>query len=111
MCVLFSQAVFASFDAKEPESHPIKRAGTVTGRGLLNILALPAELVTTGVREQRMHPYLWPVTYTPRFVYNALVRVTSGLNDVAFFPWIVAHTDDLSPFTEIAELPEYPWQV
>lgn len=111
LCFFITQTAFAAYEAKQPKRNPVARAGIVIGRGLLNGLALPAELVTTGVRERRMHPYLWPVTYTPKLFYNAVVRVSSAVNDIGFFPWIVAYTDDLSPFTEISGLPEYPWQV
>ncbi len=106
-----SQTAFASYEPVKAKHNPVTRAGIVIGRGLLNIAGLPAELVTTGIRESRMHRYIWPFTYTPRFFYNGMVRITSAVNDIGFFPWIVAYTDDLSPFTEISGLPEYPWQV
>lgn len=109
--LLASQTAFASYEPVQPKRNPVARTGIVIGRGILNIVGLPAEIVTTGIREQRMHSRLWPVTYTPRLIYNMVVRISSGVNDVGFFPWIVAYTDDISPFTEISGLPEYPWQV
>lgn len=83
----------------------------VLGRGLGNWVGLPAELGTTLVREIRMHPKAWPVTYAPRLITNGVARAFSGANDIIFFPWVVPFSDDTSPWTQGLGLPDYPWQV
>lgn len=89
---------------------PLGRIGIVEGRGFLNLLGSPAELCSTARREADSHPRLWPLTYWPRLVGNLVLRITSGIADIAFYPWVVPFTDDISPWTESYGLPEYPWQ-
>lgn len=102
-------SIEASVDGRTTRG-PLARLGMVEGRGLLNLLGSPAELCSTARREMELHPRLWPVTYLPRFFANAVLRVTSGVADIAFYPWVVPFTDDISPWTEPYGLPVYPWQ-
>jgi hypothetical protein len=88
------------------------RAGYVMSRGLLNAFTIPMEIPSTFIREHRMHPKAWPLTFIPKFLFNfGIVRTPSAINDIGFYPWYVAFTDDLSPWTEAFDLPPYPWQV
>ncbi len=86
------------------------RKMTVLGRGMGNIIGLPLEIPNTIKRETEIHPKLWPITFIPRWLTNTAVRLTSAVNDIVFYPWIVPFTDDLSPLTESYDLPDYPWQ-
>lgn len=85
------------------------REGIVLGRGLLNLVGLPAEIVYTPVRETKIHPKAWPVTFLPRFIMNVGSRAGSAAYDIVCYPWMAPHTDDLSPLTEFMDLPAYPW--
>ena len=89
---------------------PLARSGYVIMRGVGNLAGSPMEIPGTIVREHRMHPWLWPLTWPPRLFTNVGVRITSIVTDVAFFPVVAPFTDDLSPVTEAFDLPEYPWQ-
>src|SRR5262245_41869055 len=73
---------------------------TVLGRGLLNIVGTPLEIIRTPIAETKMHKWAWPVTFIPRAVTNILIRATSAVNDIVVYPWVVPSTDDLSPLTE-----------
>ena len=86
------------------------RVGYVFMRGVVNFAGLPFEIPGTITREYRMHSRLWPLTGMPRFFSNVCIRFTSIINDVVFFPFEAPFTNDLSPFTEAYDLPEFPWQ-
>ena len=92
------------------EHGPLVRIAKVEGRGLLNIVGLPAEIFRTGVEEARHHHWLWPFTYVPRLLTYTIIRVTSAAYDIVFMPFVAPFTADLSPLTEPMDLPEYPWQ-
>lgn len=97
--------------AESTTSHgAVIRPWSAMGRGLANLAGLPAEIITTGLREGETHTRLWPVTYFPRLVGNLFTRAASGIYDIVFFPFYAPFTDDLSPLTEGMGLPEYPWQ-
>lgn len=90
---------------------PAMRPLVVMMRGAANVLGAPAEIYSTGVREVRMHKWVWPVSYVPRLVTNLFIRAASGVNDFFLAPWVVPYTDDISPITEPMALPAYPWQI
>ena len=85
------------------------REGMVLGRGVLNILGSPFELIRTPATEPSTHKWLWPVTSIPRSVTNFIVRATSGVNDILVYPFVAPFTNDISPLTEPMDLPEYVW--
>ncbi len=89
---------------------PWARVGYVMNRGLVNVVSFPYEMVGTIAREREIHSRAWPLTWLPRFLNNSAVRVASGFNDFLVQPFVVPHTDDLSPMTEPFDLPEFPWQ-
>ena len=89
---------------------PLARVGYVMMRGAANAAGSPFEISGTLTREYRMHSRLWPLTWTPRFLRNLAIRLTSIVNDIFFSPFVAPFTNDLSPFTEAFDLPEYPWQ-
>ena len=88
----------------------LAREGMVMGRGLLCLLSLPYEPVRTTIAETEIHPRLWLFTFLPRAVLNTFVRVISGGHDVLIFPFYVPFTNDLSPWTQAYDLPDYAWQ-
>lgn len=90
---------------------PLTRIAIVETRGISNFAAIPlVDFPRTVATEVRMHHWLWPVTFIPRFITNTLIRVASSVYDVAFYPWMAPFTDDISPITEPMGLPEYPWR-
>ena len=86
------------------------RIGAVMLRGAVNFLTSPYEFVRTYSGESSRHHWLWPFTGLPRGFTNFMVRATSGAHDAIFFPWYLPFTDDISPWTEPFDLPEYVWQ-
>ena len=92
------------------EHGPLARVGIVIGRGLANLAGSPLELPRSIVKEVKMHPRLWPITFIPRVLSNIFIRGTSAANDIAFFPWVAPFTDDIASWAEQMGLPEYPWQ-
>lgn len=93
------------------ELNPVQRSAYVFGRGLLNFFTSPLEIVRTFKVEREWHPKAWPVSYLPRTLYNFLIRVSSSAYDIAFFPWfVVPFTDDIRPFTNYYDLPDYAFQ-
>ena len=99
----------ASEDGKTTKG-PMARVGTVMVRGLAGVVGLPIEIPRTTVKEIRLHHKIWPITFVPRTAQSIIIRTTSAFNDFVFFPVIVPFTDDISPWTEAFDLPEYPWQ-
>ena len=89
---------------------PMGRMKTVIGRGLLNVVSAPIEVVWAGPREAKRHPKAWPFTIIFRSFYNLFIREASGCYDVLIYPFVVPFTDDISPLTEPMNLPEYPWK-
>ena len=85
------------------------REGIVLGRGLLNLVGAPFELIRTPVAETKVHTKAWPITSIPRTITNAFTRFASGAYDFLAYPFVVPATDDLSPLTEPMGLPEYVW--
>ena len=85
------------------------REGIVLGRGVLNILGMPFELIRTPAVEPSTHQWLWPITSIPRSITNVIARATSGVNDLLIYPFVVPFTNDISPLTEPMGLPEYVW--
>lgn len=89
----------------------LAREGTVMGRGLGNIAGLLLEIPRTLNTESEIYKQVWPFTFIPRLVANVFIRAASGINDLLFSPFAVPFTDDLSPWTESYDLPDYPWQM
>ena len=110
LLLMVSQPAWALSTDGRTTLGPLARVGYVMMRGAANAAGLPFEIPGTIVREYRMHSRLWPVTWMPRFFTNVCIRVSSITNDIVFFPFVAPFTNDLSPFTEAYDLPEYPWQ-
>ena len=108
--LLLAQPVWALSADGRTDMKPMARMGYVMMRGLGGAAGLPFEISGTFVREHRMHPRLWPVTFVPRLLNNLFIRTASIVNDVVIFPFVAPFTNDLSPFTEAFDLPEFPWQ-
>lgn len=89
---------------------PVSRVGYVMARGLVNLATLPLEIPRTVRQEIEWHKYLWLISVWPRAIFNTWNRGFSAVTDLAFMPWIMPFTNDLSPLTEHIDLPEYPWQ-
>ncbi|HLD50085.1 MAG TPA: hypothetical protein VJC08_02690 [bacterium] len=89
---------------------PMARVGYVMMRGVGGAVGLPFEISGTFAREYRAHPRLWPITWVPRLINNLVIRTASSATDMAVFPFAAPFTNDLSPSTEVFDLPEYPWQ-
>lgn len=102
--------VFA-YDTGRTEDGVFRRIAKVEGRGLLNVLGMPAELVRTPVEESRIHSRIWPLTMIPRVLTNILVRSVSAAYDIVSAPFVQPFTDDTSPLTDAMGLPVYPWQI
>lgn len=100
-----------AYDTGRTEDGVLKRIAHVEGRGFLNLLGMPAELVRTPVEEARVHSRLWPVTFLPRAVTNIFIRSVSGVYDILLAPFVQPFTDDTSPLTDSMGLTEYPWQI
>jgi hypothetical protein len=88
---------------------PLKQAASIEGRGVLNFLTSPGELVYTAMTEKKEHPKAWPLTYVPRFFMNLAVRVGSSVNDILVLPWHAAAGNG-APLTRHFELPDYVWE-
>jgi hypothetical protein len=87
----------------------LAREGIVMGRGVLNLLGFPFELIRTPIAETQVHKWVWPVTFIPRAITNVIARASSATHDLLVYPWLVPFTDDLSPITEPLGLPTYVW--
>ena len=105
-----AQPAWALSEDGRTDKGPVARVGYVMMRGLAGAAGSPFEISGTLRREYRTHPHLWPVTWIPRLGTNLLIRIASIVNDVGIFPFVAPFTNDLSPFTEAFDLPEYPWQ-
>ncbi len=111
--VIFWMAASLPAWAAYENFHPAdekQNALEVSGRGFANLVGMPAEIVTTMMRETTIHPHAWPVSYAPRLITNVLIRSFSGLNDAVIFPWVAPFADDTSSWATGMGLPEYPWQ-
>lgn len=98
--------------AAEPckKGKAVKQIFNVQGRGLVNLVTFPWELVSTFQSEKQLHSRLWPATYLPRVLLNSVTRVVSGVNDIVVLPWIVNASQDARPITRHYDLPDYAWQ-
>ncbi len=92
------------------EHGPAARPFLVFSRGMVNVLGMPFAILNTSAREIKIHRWIWPLTVGPRAATEFIVRATSAIQDIAFYPFVVPFTDDISPITEPFGLPEYPWQ-
>jgi hypothetical protein len=88
----------------------VERIGYVIKRGVINALTFPWEMVRTPKVEKELHPKLWPATAPFRTVANMVLRASSSVHDMALFPLYLPLTNDISPWTEGFDLPEYPWE-
>ena len=112
LCLVFLLSLSATAHALEDgrTTHGVlAREGIVLGRGLLNLLGFPFELIRTPIAEPSTHKWIWPVTSIPRSLTNVLARASSAAHDIIVYPWVVPFTDDLSPITEPMGLPKYVW--
>lgn len=86
-----------------------KQIASIEGRGFVNLVTSPAELVYACKAEIKEHPKAWPLTYVPRFFMKLAIRFTSSVNDFIVLPWYVAWSEP-TPLTRRFDLPDYVWQ-
>lgn len=103
-----SNAVFAEVT---PNLSTGKKILTVEGRGWVNLVTSPLELLTSSLREFKKRKYLGVITFAPQTATNFFYRVTSFVNDILLYPCVVPFTDNITPWTEYIGIPEYPWQM
>ena len=101
ICSLGASPVWANQAAQIPQ---------IMGRGLLNVISSPLEIIRTPLVESGQHPYAWPLTCLPRTLRNFCYRLTSGIYDIAFYPFGAPFLDKTPPFTEKMGISEYIWQ-
>ena len=107
---LFAVPAAYAYDTGRSEDGYFTRCMKIEGRGFLNLLSIPAELVRTPVVEARAHKWVWPVTSVPRFFSNLVSRIVSGAYDIVFSPFIQPFTNEITPLTDPMGLPDYGWQ-
>ncbi len=97
--------------AAEPTKEPtaIKRILDVQGRGLVNIGTCLGEMARVFPIQKKDHPKAWPATYFFYAFGDTLLRLGSGVNDVAILPFYVNAVKDSTPITQRLDLPEYVW--
>ena len=105
--LLGTGTLFAAETVKKESA--FKQIVSVEGRGALNFLTSPAELVYAFKSEKKAHPKAWPITYVPRFFANTMIRIGSSANDILVLPWYVVWSDP-TPLTRHFELPDYVWE-
>ena len=110
LIVMMAQPAWALSADGRTTMNPVARIGYVLLRAVGNVAGIPFEISGSMRREYGMHKWLWPVTWMPRFFGNIAIRGASIANDVLVYPFTAPFTNDLSPFTEAYDLPEYPWQ-
>lgn len=111
MLLFFLTATAQAYDTGRSEKGYFGRLGAVESRGFMNVLGMPVELYRTPAVEAKNHRWLWPVTFAPRLITNVVTRTVSAAYDIAFYPFGLPFSDDLSPLTDYLGLPEYPWQM
>ncbi len=115
ICLFFILTAAAPVEitrAGRSDLNAFQRSGYVFGRGVLNALASPMELVRTFKIEKRDHTRLWPITMIPKSFYNFFMRISSAGYDIAIYPFfVVPFTDDIRPMSRYFEMPDYPWQL
>lgn len=105
--IFMPDQLFAASD----HTSTLKKIKTTVSRGLVNVLTLPAELVSTFKREKTNHPKAYPVSFIPRSLCNIVIRIASAANDIFISPIVAPFVDETPhPITEAMELPVYPWQ-
>lgn len=105
---LGTPALFAEEPAEKTSMG--SQIGALEKRGFLNLATCPAEFVTTFAKEKKDHPKAWPATYLPQSIMNFGVRLTSGVNDIAVYPWKALAKGETIPVTRRFDLPDYLWQ-
>lgn len=109
LCAL-APSLYADYSDGRTQRGFFSRLAIVESRGIANLAAMPLEVPRNMVIEGKKRGWLGIITYAPYLVNNIIFRSVSAVNDIAFFPWIVAFTDDLSPISSGMGLSEYPWQ-
>ncbi|HTL46782.1 MAG TPA: hypothetical protein VL688_01830 [Verrucomicrobiae bacterium] len=99
-----------AYDSGRTDRGVFSRILAVEGRGALNIVGMPMELVRTPILESKNHHRMWPVTFWPRLITNIITRAASGIYDIVAAPFVLPFTDDITPFTDPMGLSDYPWQ-
>ena len=112
--ILLSLLFLGSFSvfAKETaaKENYFKQVLSVEGRGVVNVVTSPGEVVRTYIAEKKNHSKAWPATYLPRLLMNFATRFVSGANDVFILPWYAWAAQDTTPMTQHFDLPDYVWQ-
>ena len=96
---------------RRSDRNVFQRIAVAEGRGILNVVGMPLELVRTPIAEAKRHKWIWPVSFVPRLITNIIGRSTSAVYDIAFSPIIYPFSNDTTPLTDPMGLPDYPWQI
>jgi len=108
---LISTSAFSfAEEAAAKKQSGLSKTGSVMGRGAVNLVTFPGEVVRTFSAEKETHPKAWPLSYTPKLLLNMGVRLVSSVNDMLIFPFYAWNTDDARPITNFYDLPDYVWQ-
>lgn len=110
LSLIFSGNLYA-YETGRTTMGPGKRVLTAEGRGLLNLVGLPLEVIRTPIAEARRHKRIWPITFLPRMITNIFARATSSVQDIVIAPFVLPFSNDMTPLTEPMGLPDYPWQI
>ena len=108
LLLLGATALFASEPVRG--KNIFKTIASIEGRGSLNLVTTPSEVVYTFKSEKEIHPKAWPATYVPRTLTNAATRVVSSAYDIFLLPWYAAAIDDATPVTRHFDMPDYAWK-
>ncbi len=92
------------------KTNAFKRILDVQGRGVVNILTCPGEMINAFHSQKKDHPKAWPATYFFSAFGNTLLRLGSGINDAAVLPFYVNAVNDATPMTQRFDMTEYYWQ-
>lgn len=100
--------LFAAEPAKK--ENVLKQVASIEGRGFLNLLTSPGEVVYAFKSEKEMHPKAWPATYIPKLVAKFVTRFASSTYDIFLLPWYASAIHDTTPMTRRFDMPDYVWQ-
>jgi len=86
------------------------RIPSIMVRGAFDAITSPAEFYYTPLHESKEHPKLWPITSLTRTATNIFYRISSGVYDIAFYPFAAPFVDETPPLTEKMGLSADVWE-
>ncbi len=106
--LLITGSIF--FGSSSARANQVLHIPQIMGRGVLNLVSFPLEVVRTPAVETGAHHYLWIFSSVPRTFRNVIYRLSSGLYDIAFYPFATPFVEEAPPFTQKMGLSNYIWQ-